>query len=573
MRGEEEQNLLSSNSEDTVSINLNTREENFDFKDQIKKWASDQKEHLTLGFYLVSVILIGTGNRVSFKIMQYATINYGYFISQATTFFFIPINFVIIGLLLMFTDKITPEMKKFPQHKFAIMGLLDALQGLLIVVGGLYVPGIMQNLLLQGCVPVTMLFSIFILRPRGCDKCRKAIKILKEQQIDYIEQTTLPQECDSTKCLCRLLINGKELGGLSELEVLVDTGRLQEFAHVNYSDSVINGPGTDTKLTIFTSARGWQEHFRSFYTKFQYIGACIILCGLVVSVWPSLTGGDGGGPILWDCIFFLATIPTALSGVYKEIAFREVEDMDVWWLNGWVVLYQFLIGLLYAPLAAVMSDVSIADIPENLWQGMKCVFAGTNFVKDGEDDCSSETDCGGDGDECCDSCDGSIDTVSSMPAIGGLFLYMAFNLTYNILLVLVIKHGSAALMYIASTVVLPLGSLCFTIPAFLGEHADSFTAYDGAGLSVVLIGLIIYRFVGVKKKETPIVPEAVGPVNLYESNFISHQTTKPVIRPRNMVEIRKGYYTSLGLSEYPPGHPYHPNSRHSNNLSETPSDF
>lgn len=35
-----------------------------------------------------------------------------------------------------------------------VMGILDSLQGLLIVVGGRYVPGIMQNLLLQGIQPI-----------------------------------------------------------------------------------------------------------------------------------------------------------------------------------------------------------------------------------------------------------------------------------------------------------------------------------------------------------------------------------------------------------------------------------
>jgi len=552
---EEEQSLITDGgsivSKDADTVSLNLREESFDFRTQLRNWMTEKKDHLTLGFYLVSVILIGTGNRVSFKIMQYATINYGYFISQATTFFFIPLNFIIIALLLAFTNKITPEMRAFPQYKFAVMGLLDALQGLLIVVGGLYVPGIMQNLLLQGCVPVTMLFSIFILRPRGCDKCRKALKLLEVNGVTFIEETTLPQECDSNTCLFRLVINNKDLGGLSELEVLSETGRLKDFTN-DFSSPDQPNVVRNRSILVYSSRRPWREHFRTYYTKFQYIGACIILCGLVISVWPSLTGGDGGGPIVWDLVFFLATIPTALSGVYKEIAFREVEDMDVWWLNGWVVLYQFLIGLLYAPLAAVMSDVAISDIPENIWQGAQCVFAGTNFVTESDDDCSTDTDCGGDGDTCCDSCNGSIDTVSAMPAIWGLILYMSFNLTYNILLVLVIKHGSAALMYIASTVVLPLGSLCFTLPAFLGEHARSFTAFDGAGLGVVLLGLIFYRFVGAKKKETPIVPEAVGPINFYETNFISHQTTKPIIRPKNMIEIRKGYYNTLGLNEFPP---------------------
>lgn len=96
---------------------------------------------------------------------------------------------------------------------------------------------------------------------------------------------------------------------------------------------------------------------------------------------------------------------------------------------------------------------------------------------------------------CCDSCDGSIADVSSIPALWGVIGYMIANIAYNVFLVLVIKHGSAALMYATSTLVLPLGSIAFTIRAFLGEHAKAFNKFTGAGLGIVLLGLMIYRFV------------------------------------------------------------------------------
>jgi len=96
---------------------------------------------------------------------------------------------------------------------------------------------------------------------------------------------------------------------------------------------------------------------------------------------------------------------------------------------------------------------------------------------------------------CCDSCSGNLPNVSSISALWGVIGYMIANIAYNVLLVLVIKHGSAALMYATSTLVLPLGSIAFTIKAFLNKHAKPFDAYTGAGLGVVLFGLIIYRFV------------------------------------------------------------------------------
>ena len=105
------------------------------------------------------------------------------------------------------------------------------------------------------------------------------------------------------------------------------------------------------------------------------------------------------------------------------------------------------------------------------------------------------------------SCNGSLPYISAVPALWAVLMYMTANILYNIFLILVIKYplllsfffffssyynlffwfwvndltsliyGSAALMYIASTLVLPLGSISFTIHAFLGHNTQKFTVY------------------------------------------------------------------------------------------------
>jgi len=144
-----------------------------------------------------------------------------------------------------------------------------------------------------------------------------------------------------------------------------------------------------------------------------------------------------------------------------------------------------------------MTGLAVNDIPTNMWQGTQCWLLGTNFVSQERGfDCSIELNCGtGDRKMCCDSCDGSIPSVSSIRAIWGVLMYMVANIAYNVFLVLVIKHGSAALMYATSTVVLPLGSIAFTLHVFLSDHAIPFDKFTGIGLGIVLVGLIIYRFV------------------------------------------------------------------------------
>ena len=165
--------------------------------------------------------------------------------------------------------------------------------------------------------------------------------------------------------------------------------------------------------------------------------------------------------------------------------------MDIWYFNGWVAFPQFVFGFLFFPLAATMIDTQVADIPKNLWEGLQCFLAGTNFItRDTGFDCDNTERCGGyPAKICCDSCDGSIPQVSALPALTATSLYMTCNIAYNMFLVLVIKHGSAALMYATAAVVLPLGAIAFTFQPFMGFHAQDFDVYNGVGLFIVLMGM------------------------------------------------------------------------------------
>jgi len=104
-------------------------------------------------------------------------------------------------------------------------------------------------------------------------------------------------------------------------------------------------------------------------------------------------------------------VPVALSAVYKQVVFED-NDLDVWYLNGWVALFQFIVGLAYAPLAAVMTGLELHDIPQNFWDGIRCVFAEMNFVY--PPSCSKLADCVDSlHATCCDSCNAIWPEVSS----------------------------------------------------------------------------------------------------------------------------------------------------------------
>eukprot|EP00899_Mesostigma_viride_P001727 jgi/Mesvir1/11555/Mv17929-RA.1 len=367
---------------------------------------------------MVAVILCGTTNRVAFRIMQYPSMNYAYFNTQFLSLMVWLIFSAVVAIkLVLKTGDITDEHRAFPKWKFAVIGLLDALQGILICVAGKEVPGMMQNLLLQGLVPTTMLFSLFMLKPEDLR---------------------------------------------------------------------------------------WSHHFRTFYRWPQYLGAIVVLSGIVISAWPSLVDGNRPshnrtGPLLFDLLFFSACIPTALSSVLKEIMFNSTEDMDVWYVNAWIAFFQTLLGLPNAFLAARMMDIRFEDIPRNVEDGFTCMAFGENHILPNVTysfgQCDATVYCGQEqGNVCCDSCDGSIPTVSSVSHLTGMVVYLSANVLYNVVLVLVIKHKGAAFMYIASTAILPLASVAFTFKSLMGPHSDSFNMYTGIGLGVTILGLIIYRF-------------------------------------------------------------------------------
>jgi len=75
--------------------------------------------------------------------------------------------------------------------------------------------------------------------------------------------------------------------------------------------------------------------------------------------------------------------------------------------------------------------------------------------------------------------------------VGG---YMLANIAYNIVILLTIKYGSAALLYVCSAVILPLADICFSSTTIMGEgNAIPLTLWDWAGLAVILLGLFLYR--------------------------------------------------------------------------------
>jgi len=273
----------------------------------------------------------------------------------------------------------------------------------------------------------------------------------------------------------------------------------------------------------------------------HYVGAGTILLGIVVSLYGQLFGGGDSGSsssVAGLIIFFSSSIPTAFSGVYKEIGFKGA-DLDVYYVNAWVATYQFVVGMLFLPITTLHSFGGLAfdEIPANLWDGAKC-FAGYG-----------------------EGCEGAYYYVCG---------YLAINIIYNIVLLMMIKYGSAALFYVASAVILPAADICFTQKWIMGVNAQPLTWYDVVGLIIILTGLVVYRFLG---KESPKEGEGKDgehhdkhesddddeieevPILSFQVGEVRHiRRRKPSRRehvPRSVSTVRNTYMSRLGFKEMP----------------------
>jgi len=206
------------------------------------------------------------------------------------------------------------------------------------------------------------------------------------------------------------------------------------------------------------------------YTSPQYVGAAVVVMGLVVVLLPSFispeSSGSGGNPILWSCILMLSCVPMAISSVYKEMALDDV-DIDVVYLNGWVALFQLLaaVPLLYP--SALAQGISAGDVWTNVYHGLLCA-GGHNTVTHGDDpdDCS----------------------------MGPVFLpiYLMFNLAYNVLIIYLLKYGGSNILWLSITATVPLVNVVFTIPGVPDGQAAHWENW--VGLVLIMGGLITYRF-------------------------------------------------------------------------------
>lgn len=341
------------------------------------------------------------------------------------------------------------------------VGLFDCVTCMLLTFSAVYLPGPLLILLPQAAIPISMFFS-------------NRIKGDTYARFQYFGAVVVI------------------LGILVVLEPLVTQRHTDEFTCVAYNDEFCAACGEEsTKEGCLSYGAGpsmaeldwrWKNNLHAYVAESSKSSSSSgannadeqdeKLCQ-----WVSSASSDGSSSssdststiLIWSIVTIFACIPMTLSSIYKEMALSGSEtQIDPIFLNGWVAWYQFLFSFPLTIPAGMATGILPSELPANIWDGIKC-YLGISTITGG---CHP--------DELC----------SESPLYVNIFL--VFNVAFNILLVFVLKFGSANVLFMAATVMVPIGNLAFALPFVPGSVPlhDS----DIAGLLVILLGLITYRF-------------------------------------------------------------------------------
>lgn len=222
-------------------------------------------------------------------------------------------------------------------------------------------------------------------------------------------------------------------------------------------------------------------YLKQRYTWLQVLGVVLLIGGVVVSLIPSIRSAAHSSDtsaessiltLVWAFVYILSCLPNAISFTLKEDVFKDVPTMDIFMVNSMDSIWQLIFELLLFPLVCIpgFGGIPWNDLPAYMTDGAYCYLGMNPTLTD---------DCRG------------------MPWLN--ILYVVINLSWNISLLLLLKKGGAVLMFIASSVSMPLANLAFAISWPL-LPALPLTWENGVSLVVVLAGLVIYRGAGLWHK-------------------------------------------------------------------------
>jgi uncharacterized membrane protein len=280
-----------------------------------------------------AVVVASTAERLAFKAMVDAMPPYRYFLAQLITVAYVPLMSALAWWRVRYNDGasgIGDEMAELPKRRFALMGLLDMLSCVVLTVAAGEVRAPLTVLLLQAQLPLQALLSAVFLRVRYRASHALGVALV----------------------LAGVLVNM----GPSFADMHSGAWRRKGGAGEGAAGAAGAGAGAG-------AAAGGAAAFGA---------ANLTATGGIAGF-----GGGGGSNPWFTLAYLLAAVPAACSAAYKESCLRAT-PIDMYYLNAWSSLFQFVFGLFAAPV--VLKD-SLGMAQEV--QGVGACLRGEGWISGG----------------------------------------------------------------------------------------------------------------------------------------------------------------------------------------------
>jgi len=479
-----------------------------DIEKQQEPEAKSSQKALIISFF--AMMVIGLGNRV-LNILAFQPLeNYAIAVNFATTFIYLPVSFAYIIPMIKYGKLITKEQQAVPKRKFAVMGCLDSTAGIMQSLATAYLAnGTLVILLQQAAIPISMVITKIILKPKyKISQYIGAVIVVgglltvllpdlleKKHNLDFTAEIQQPsfhnwthvEKSDFTAAIGDSLNfapkDGKWGKGTGNhgpknndwTKSITLTAPQGQF--VNNMTTIKAQVAADFDLKgikqLLTGIKtGINSPELTKYFCHEDDHRAVMRCDKVTiksSTFSKATASHNA--LLWTLVMVMSCVPMTLSSVYKEIALGDT-DMDAIYMNGWVAFFQMFAAFpLMIPAAMTSNGLGatvgdrISGLPKNFAEGYQCMIGS-------------------------DPTGVAAGTCATAP--GFFFSYMGFNLCYNVLIILILKYGSANVLWLALTIMVPLGSCAFALSFVPGSRPLKST--DIIGLFVILGGIVMYRY-------------------------------------------------------------------------------
>jgi hypothetical protein len=210
------------------------------------------------------------------------------------------------------------------------------------------------------------------------------------------------------------------------------------------------------------------------YYKSHYLGVFLTVYAVMVSYIPSFS--DGKFNEGWATfIFIVSIIPGVLSFVFKEKMLDD-QEVDIWWMNLWISVWQFIFGLvmfpvMLAPLSGSDITIKVNDVGSYFKDAFKCQFSGINSRPN-------------------DNCENNLSY---------LLIYNIVSTFINIIMFMMIKEGSSTYYMIINTVKLPIQAWLGSFKSIAGSNYAPININNLFSFVLLAVSTVVYN----NKKEIP----------------------------------------------------------------------